>query len=199
MMRRRVFTLGVVISLLLCVATVALWVRSYWYGDSYDFGRDGGSSHDLRSLLGNVHLVSDFAPGSRRVGSETHFYTQRLSPQAVWNGGRSGYPPQPQWHLGCIWQSYARYHMPFGPTDKGFITQHRLIVVPYRWIALMFAFLPAVGLIVIVRSRRSRRATDSRCRTCGYDLRATPQRCPECGTVPQKATTPVTSHGNEAE
>src|SRR4051812_24850563 len=111
-MRRKLFSLAVMISLLLCMATVTLWLRSYWYIDSY---RHGGSSHYLLSLLGRVHLLTDF--GTQGGGGESHLYSERLSPQTVWNRGSSGYPPQPQWRFGCIWHSYTRFHMPFGPDD----------------------------------------------------------------------------------
>ena len=55
-----------------------------------------------------------------------------------------------------------------------------LLEVSYAWLALP---LVATNLIVWCRRRLARHASGM-CTTCGYDLRATPQRCPECGAVP---------------
>ena len=64
---------------------------------------------------------------------------------------------------------------------------NRLISVPY-WGVL--AALAASRLPSGIRRYAAHRARTRRglCAVCGYDLRATPDRCPECGTVASVST-----------
>jgi hypothetical protein len=59
----------------------------------------------------------------------------------------------------------------------------RFVFVPCAVIAAMSG-LVAAGSGRYVRRRRQRERT-GRCLFCGYDLRATPGRCPECGVEPE--------------
>jgi hypothetical protein len=50
------------------------------------------------------------------------------------------------------------------------------------WLLVTVLVLPAIPILYSWLRRRRRREQNA-CIACGYDLRATPDRCPECGTV----------------
>lgn len=52
--------------------------------------------------------------------------------------------------------------------------------IPWWPIIALFAAAPASALVR--RRRRGRYAARGGCRDCGYDLRHSPERCPECGS-----------------
>lgn len=64
-----------------------------------------------------------------------------------------------------------------GVDDHGRIRP--MLVARAWWLAGIASLLPGCRLVGCARRRH--RTGAGRCRQCGYDLRATPERCPECG------------------
>ena len=78
----------------------------------------------------------------------------------------------------------------YAPLVAILVTAHRVSVRDWpAWLAYCIPVAVVLGLIAVHRvfaeeRRVESRTIEGRCLACGYDLRATPERCPECGRVP---------------
>ena len=185
-MRRHLFNLAAALSLILCVAAGVLWVRSY-------LARTTGPLVDFAGARGgSFRAITLFARPERSafVGS---------SPGRVLFIEQSSAGPLDASHCGVFGLpgSVTVYSPPDVVRGTGFLGfghgslmrpsfAGRVISVPFWGVIVVTLVLP---LSAVQRRRRDRRLIrEGRCRACGYDLRATPGRCPECGTAVNSAT-----------
>jgi 4-amino-4-deoxy-L-arabinose transferase-like glycosyltransferase len=191
---RILFNAAAAISLLLCVATVAPWVRSYlvsdrlffqWYEDAQD--RSYWAQDTIKCGRGGIGINRIVQSGERfpMLGPGYRAEHQaRFGSVPIHGVTEAEYP---NFHVGVgddpVWGGFKRgayaYADPGHARPRAYGWQ---VVVPL-WAVLGPAVLfPALWGWRWRRLRKGHRA--GLCPTCGYDLRATPDRCPECGAVP---------------
>ena len=198
-MKRRLFAILSALSLLLFVTIIALWLRSHRVADRVTWVR---SSTAAEQHLGYT------ASGAGVVGIG---YVRLISsPLVVEDDGPMAAIALPNRALGLSWErlpdaatavTIIPSHYRARPTlsqrlgftraaDSGTLysdslsVEGRFIGVPYWAPATHTALLPAAWLTRHLRARRRRAGRF--CPQCGYDLRASPERCPECGLVRER-------------
>jgi hypothetical protein len=94
-------------------------------------------------------------------------------------------------HFEWLNLSYAQFFgndYPENPAWFFYFTHNRTgwcIGIPLWFCAVIPAIFLAISL------RRHKKPLPGHCRACGYDLRATPNRCPECGTPAPFPAAPI--------
>ena len=157
-MRCRLFTILSALSLVLFVAVVVLWVVSYRFPPN----RAGGDSLNFTHTdpLWWVLSVRGRLVLCRQSGRE-------------WGDEFPGFD--------FAGFEYGGLRGPVGSLYN--------VAVPHWFAAAVMLALPLVWVRSALRRRRERhRARAGQCWRCGYDLRATPERCPECGAVEQRGS-----------
>jgi hypothetical protein len=194
-MRRWAFHILAGFSLLLAVAAAVMWVRSYrpapeWIGYIWLVPKE---DHVLRTFwaIDSGEGGICFETANIIIGDSRH--RSRTAQQTV----RTFYRGFQWWQL----QPRSRSNYPFKRPDRtslgrslgfefhssstpspvlGRNHSYLSVTVPYWFLILWLALLPGRQVFIFYRNRSRRRR--GLCIACGYDLRASEARCPECGT-----------------
>lgn len=174
------------VSGLLLAGTAALWVRSQHVSDDV---------YRVRDVIGDASgtPTATWTPASVVWWDSWEAYAEphgvnvvhvRFDPQTPYGfreapgGWRHAVMPAGYWRPGPL--------VPYATTalQPGARGRQLRVHLPYWTLALLLgaALTAATARLTLGRRRQRRRA--GRCVRCGYDLRATPARCPECGATP---------------
>ena len=196
--RKWLWRFAVACSALLFLSTISFWIRSYSHRDSIiyaclrharmdpnpEVGIWSYSKYELNTYLGSLALllnIWDHMEGFEDGGALGISFRSRLTTPSdqIRQSSHLGF----QKHDGVFFRPYFRAGGPPISIDNTPPPPQKIvwsaIAVPLWFLALVSAILPALAIRNRINHHRSHRL--GHCPTCGCDLRATPDRCPECG------------------
>jgi hypothetical protein len=173
---RMVFGVTAIVCAVACAATLVLCVRSYSISNHLTLNQivrtyAPAEMNEARFLC---HSTEVYASRGRVFVYLREFDGDEID--LAWRF--SSQPPDdvdaPQTTSLCARLGFEKYDAPGGG----------IVTAPIWAIVLVAALLPFASVVSLVRRRRARRK--GLCPACGYDLRATRDRCPECGAAPNR-------------
>ncbi len=210
-MKRRIPIVRLLLLIVPIAGVAGLWMGSYWRADVFSMVRDDGSIRAIALYQGAIHLI---ATGTSARDRPMRWDSYRIPPDADYAAlHRAG---NVQWETLAFARikttPFVRLTvtaqgktttttltvpaggtmLPYGRGTAGVLVpwlesaSYDALIVPYWAIAVLAMIYPLLrGRRVVSAIGRRRRG---QCLACGYDLRASPERCPECGTPAEKQT-----------
>jgi hypothetical protein len=187
---RHAFTALSALSLLLCVAVCVLWVRSHvvvddllWRSLRPDERCLNERHLSLRSSGGGFRIAVQWGtmPRPDHLGIDPSEYGPvgfvRFTDKSM------EYPPAHMQSAAATFAGFGveRGDYPPGGWPDGLHLQWIGLILPYWFMVLALGPIPLLWLMRVRRAARARAA--GLCPACGFDLRASPDRCPECGAA----------------
>jgi hypothetical protein len=177
------------VSMLLLAGTAGLWMRSHWMIDEISLKTRPAIRYELTSRNGSLRLMR-------------HENADEPTP-ATWISTRRNPAAEKDWDLSALAQVGSIPYVSLGKAgfkaETGGLWGPGYSVHAYRaYSAPLWAFCAVFALWPMLRVglgfRRRRGFGENCCLKCGYDLRATPDRCPECGMSAAQSTSVMIEH-----
>jgi hypothetical protein len=187
-----------VVFALLCLACMSLWLRSYWAQDvvirvHYLFPPGKASLDEIRIIsseggiyFNRIFVRTDYDPSMddrnfhlRNNGwsySPRYYFDISARELFVREGGRA--------FFGFGYKSTRRIESLSSRVVDNMETIRHQLLIPWAFLVVVFCIMEALLVRALWRScRRRLRLAHKQCPECGYDMRATPEKCSECGAT----------------
>ena len=202
-------------SCVLSIGFAGLWLRSYWKGDVLNYvarskfktqsnyrrcfvTSSGGGIAAIRETLAVDDTLLGQPWAQSRLGFVRHSENHPRREFAFASHSNTAYPFHTPARKSAATRLGFQFHRsrPSGRADYAY--DEWWFVLPHWSLVVAAAVLPGARLWARFRAKKqSHLARSGRCAHCGYDLRASNDKCPECGTeiarsaasVPKKAVT----------
>lgn len=172
------------------LVTVGLWIQSYSRSLDISWHHFTTNPDGLRELYLHVHSLRggfdlcyaqlQFGDASLQATTNEHprFIAWSRSTQCIDSNCTDPIPSS--YHLPPSFPSYFGFQFEVRPGETiGFLMRKYVVAIPYWSVSAILAGLTVCAMLCVRKGRRLPKY--GTCARCDYDLRATPERCPECG------------------